>query len=158
MVLIDTEDNSFGQWIGLLHVCREMLCNNPGTGSHCRRCFFYDRGVGYKTIFFITRYNLIIGLSLYFFSFSTFQAKPGLWLEDLFVLPEHRGHGVGKALLVKLAKVALERGCGRFEWSVLDWNEPAIGFYKRLGATLMDEWTICRVSGAALSKLAQKDI
>jgi len=94
------------------------------------------------------------GFALYFFSFSTFKAKPGLWLEDLFVLPEHRGHGVGKALLVKLAQVALERGCGRFEWSVLDWNEPAIGFYKRLGATLMDEWTICRVEGEALQQLA----
>lgn len=94
------------------------------------------------------------GFALYFFSFSTFLGKPGIYLEDLFVRPEHRGRGIGKALLVYLAKVALEKGCGRLEWSVLDWNEPAIGFYRQLGALAMDEWTVNRVTGEALTDLA----
>lgn len=95
-----------------------------------------------------------VGFALFFPTFSTFVGKPGLWLEDLFVLPEHRGHGVGKALLVHLAQVAVARGYGRFEWSVLDWNEPAIGFYRKLGAVGMDEWTTQRLSGDALHALA----
>jgi GNAT superfamily N-acetyltransferase len=94
------------------------------------------------------------GFALYFFNYSTFLTAPGIYLEDLFVLPERRGAGVGRALLTRLAQVALERGCGRLEWSVLDWNEPAIGFYRRLGARLMDEWTGCRLSGEALLALA----
>ena len=94
------------------------------------------------------------GFALFFHNYSTFLAKPGIYLEDLFVLPERRGRGLGKALLAHLAKLAVERGCGRLEWSVLDWNEPSIGFYRSLGARLMDEWTICRVSGDALATLA----
>jgi GNAT superfamily N-acetyltransferase len=94
------------------------------------------------------------GFALFFPNYSTFLGKPGLYLEDLFVLPEWRGHGIGRALLAQLAKIAVERGCGRFEWSVLDWNEPAIGFYKSLGAKLMDGWSIFRVTGEALTKLA----
>ncbi|WP_437836688.1 N-acetyltransferase family protein [Sorangium sp. So ce1153] len=96
-----------------------------------------------------------VGFALFFQSFSTFLGKPGLYLEDLFVLPEHRGEGHGKALLVHLARLAVERGCGRFEWSVLDWNEPAIGFYRKLGAKPMDEWTVQRLTGEALARLAQ---
>ena len=95
-----------------------------------------------------------VGFALFFPNYSTFLGKPGLYLEDLFVLPEWRGHGFGRGLLTQLAKIAVERGCGRFEWSVLDWNEPAIGFYKSLGATLMDGWSIFRVTGDALTKLA----
>ena len=94
------------------------------------------------------------GFALFFHNFSTWTGKPGIWLEDLFVRPALRGHGYGKALLVELARLAVERGCGRLEWSVLDWNEPSIGFYKALGAVPMDEWTIFRVSGPALEKLA----
>ena len=94
------------------------------------------------------------GFALFFHNYSTFLAKPGIYLEDLFVLPERRGRGLGKALLAHLAKLAVERGCGRLEWSVLDWNEPSIGFYRSLGARLMDEWTICRLSGDSLAKLA----
>ena len=93
------------------------------------------------------------GFALFFPNYSTFLGKPGLYLEDLFVLPEWPGHGLGLALMRHLAKTAVERGCGRFEWSVLDWNEPAIGFYKSLGATLMDGWSIVRVTGDALEKL-----
>jgi GNAT superfamily N-acetyltransferase len=94
------------------------------------------------------------GFALFFHNYSTFLGKPGLYLEDLFVVPKFRGRGYGKALLVHLAKLAVERDCGRFEWSVLDWNEPAIGFYKKLGARPMEDWTIFRVTGAALAALA----
>jgi GNAT superfamily N-acetyltransferase len=94
------------------------------------------------------------GFALFFHNYSTFVGKPGLYLEDLFVVPKFRGRGYGRALLVRLAQIAVERGCGRFEWSVLDWNEPAIGFYKKLGARPMDDWTIFRVDGGALTRLA----
>ncbi|OYU34120.1 GNAT family N-acetyltransferase [Novosphingobium sp. PASSN1] len=93
------------------------------------------------------------GFALFFHNFSTFEGKPGVYLEDLFVRPEARGSGLGKALLARLAAIAVERDCARLEWSVLDWNEPAIGFYKKLGARLMDEWTVMRVDGAALVDL-----
>jgi GNAT superfamily N-acetyltransferase len=93
------------------------------------------------------------GFALFFHNFSTFLGKPGIYLEDLYVRPQFRGSGIGRQLLVKLAHLALERGCGRLEWSVLDWNEPSIGFYMQLGAVAMDGWTIYRVSGHALRKL-----
>lgn len=96
------------------------------------------------------------GFALFFHNFSTFLGKPGIYLEDLFVFPEYRGKGIGKALLVKLAQIAVERNCGRLEWSVLDWNEPAINFYKSLGAGPMDEWTIYRVTGEKLRNLANQ--
>ncbi len=95
-----------------------------------------------------------VGFALFFHNYSTFRGQPGLYLEDLFVKPEFRGRGLGKALLTSLAKIAVERGCGRVEWSVLDWNAPSIAFYKSLGATPMDEWTIMRVSEEALARLA----
>ena len=95
------------------------------------------------------------GFALFFPNYSTFVGKPGLYLEDLFVLPEWRGHGLGLALMKRLAAIAVERGCGRFEWSVLDWNEPAIGFYKKLGAVPMEDWTVFRLTGSALTRLAQ---
>lgn len=93
------------------------------------------------------------GFALFFHNFSTFEGKPGIYLEDLFVRPAARGSGLGKALLAHLAMLAVERDCARLEWSVLDWNEPAIGFYKKLGARLMDEWTVMRVDGTALQQL-----
>jgi len=94
------------------------------------------------------------GFALFFHNYSTFLGKPGLYLEDLFVVPKFRGAGLGRALLTRLAELAVARGCGRFEWAVLDWNEPAIGFYKKLGAKPMDDWTIFRVTGDALRSLA----
>jgi GNAT superfamily N-acetyltransferase len=94
------------------------------------------------------------GFALFFHNYSTFLAKPGIYLEDLFVDPALRGKGIGKALLVALAQIAVERDCGRLEWSVLDWNTPSIGFYKSLGAVPMDEWTIFRLTGDALHQLA----
>jgi len=95
-----------------------------------------------------------VGFALFFHSYSTFLTRPGIYLEDLFVLPEERGRGYGKALLTALGRLAVERNCGRLEWSVLDWNEPSIQFYRSLGAVGMDEWTINRVTGEALEKLA----
>ncbi|MGH7724259.1 MAG: GNAT family N-acetyltransferase [Candidatus Eiseniibacteriota bacterium] len=95
-----------------------------------------------------------VGYALFFPTYSTFLGKPGLWLEDLFVLPEARGRGVGRALLARLAVLALERGGGRLEWAVLDWNEPSIAFYKSLGAVPLDDWTTYRVAGEALTTLA----
>lgn len=96
-----------------------------------------------------------VGFALFFHNFSTFLGRAGLYLEDLFVLPEKRGRGYGKALLKKLAAIAAERGCGRFEWSCLDWNSPSIGFYTSLGALPLDDWTVWRVSGETLRKLAE---
>jgi GNAT superfamily N-acetyltransferase len=87
-------------------------------------------------------------------SFSTFLMQPGIYLEDLFVLPDYRGSGIGKALLAHLGQVAVERGCGRLEWQVLDWNQPAIDFYQRMGAQMKPEWQLCRVTGSALKTLA----
>ena len=96
-----------------------------------------------------------VGFAVWFHNYSTFLGRRGLYLEDLFVLPEWRGRGVGRALLTHLAQVAVERGCGRMEWSVLNWNEPAIGFYRSLGAKPMDEWTVYRLTGEALTRLAR---
>jgi GNAT superfamily N-acetyltransferase len=93
------------------------------------------------------------GFALFFHNFSTFEGRPGIYLEDLFVRPAARGLGLGKALLAHLAALAVERGCARLEWAVLDWNEPAIGFYRQLGARPMDEWTTMRLDGAALAQL-----
>lgn len=97
-----------------------------------------------------------IGFALFFHNYSTFLGRRGLYLEDLFVIPEARGSGAGKALLKHLARLALERGCGRFEWWVLDWNEPAIDFYKSLGAEPMEDWTVFRLTGEALENLAKE--
>jgi len=96
------------------------------------------------------------GFALFFHNFSTFEGRPGIYLEDLFVRPEARGLGLGKALLAELARLAVERGCARLEWWVLDWNEPSIGFYRSLGARPMDEWTVMRVDGPALAALAER--
>ena len=94
------------------------------------------------------------GFALFFNIFSTWEGKPGLYLEDLFVRPEFRGHGIGKALLKRLAAIALEKGCTRFQWAVLDWNQPAIDFYDLQGAKVLREWLTCRVEGEALARLA----
>jgi GNAT superfamily N-acetyltransferase len=95
-----------------------------------------------------------VGFAIYFYNFSTWLGRPGLYLEDLFVKPDKRGKGYGRALLVELAKIARDRECGRMEWAVLDWNEPAIKFYRALGAKPMDEWTVFRLTGEEIAKLA----
>jgi len=97
--------------------------------------------------------NECVGFALFFPNYSTFLAQPGIFLEDLFVKPEWRGKGIGKALLVRVAQIARGRGCGRFEWEVLDWNEPSVGFYKSLGAVALDDWTKYRLAGEALERL-----
>ena len=96
------------------------------------------------------------GFAVFFHNYSTFLARPGIYLEDLFVLPQWRARGLGRQFLAYVARAAVERGCGRLEWAVLDWNEPAIRFYRKLGATAMDEWTVYRLTGDALSRLASE--
>jgi GNAT superfamily N-acetyltransferase len=98
-----------------------------------------------------------VGHAIWFHNYSTFLATPGIYLEDVFVMPNHRGAGVGRALLRHVAGIARERGCGRFEWSVLDWNEPAINFYRRIGADILPDWRICRMDEGALSRLADTE-
>lgn len=98
----------------------------------------------------------VVAFALYFTNFSTFLAQPGLYLEDLYVRPAQRGRGIGEAMLKRLAALAVDRGCGRFEWSVLDWNADAIRFYERLGATVMPDWRICRVTGEALAAMPRE--
>lgn len=98
-----------------------------------------------------------VGFALFFHNYSTFLTKPGIYLEDIFVLPDYRQQGIGKALITQVAQIAVERNCGRLEWSVLDWNEPAIRFYQRMNASILDEWKICRVTGKDLVQLASTD-
>ena len=98
-----------------------------------------------------------MGFALFFQNFSTFLARPGIYLEDLYVRPDKRGRGLGRALLTQLARLAVARGCGRLDWSVLDWNENAIGFYKSMGARVMEDWRTCRVTGEALAKLGRQE-
>jgi GNAT superfamily N-acetyltransferase len=98
--------------------------------------------------------NRAVGFAVFFHNFSTWLGRPGLYLEDLFVRPEDRGKGYGYALLIRLAQIARDRGCGRMEWAVLDWNEPAINFYRKLGANPMHEWTVFRLTGEEIAKLA----
>ena len=97
-----------------------------------------------------------VGMALFFHNFSTWLGRGGIYLEDLYVKPEHRGKGFGTALLAKLAQIALERGCGRLEWACLDWNAPSIAFYKSLGAQTMDEWTVYRLTGDTLEAMARR--
>jgi GNAT superfamily N-acetyltransferase len=98
--------------------------------------------------------DAVVGFALFFHNFSTFLGRPGLYLEDLFVTPEWRGHGIGQRLLVHLAELAVQRGCGRMEWTVLDWNETALRFYERMGARVMKEWKLCRLTGESLEQVA----
>ncbi|MDO4690802.1 MAG: GNAT family N-acetyltransferase [Fusobacterium sp.] len=106
-------------------------------------------------VIFLLENNKEVGFALFFHNFSTFLGRAGLYLEDLFVLPEYRGKGYGKALFKELARIAVDRGCGRLEWWCLDWNKPSIDFYLSLGAKPMDEWTVYRLTGDTLKKLAK---
>ena len=107
-------------------------------------------------VFFALEDGEEVGFALFFHNFSTFLGRAGLYLEDLFILPEHRGKGYGKAILQKLAAIAVERGCGRMEWWCLDWNAPSIGFYRSLGAEAMSDWTVYRLTGETLKELAEE--
>lgn len=110
---------------------------------------------GYAHVLLAEENGQVVGFALYFFNFSTFLGKPGLYLEDLFIEPNHRGKGYGKKLLIELASIALEKDCGRMEWMVLDWNTPSIEFYKSLGAIPMDEWTTYRLTEGKMKELAK---
>jgi hypothetical protein len=116
----------------------------------------FDPGARVEALVATVEAGRVVGFALYFQNFSTFLGRRGLYLEDLFVEPEHRGDGIGKALLVALAQIAVRRQCGRFEWSVLDWNAPSIAFYEAMGATVLPDWRIVRVTGEALTQLAGK--
>jgi GNAT superfamily N-acetyltransferase len=98
--------------------------------------------------------DLAVGFALFFHNYSTFLMKPGIYLEDLFVLPDYRGRGIGKSLLQQVSQLAIARRCGRLDWNVLDWNSPAIAFYQKMGAEIKPEWELCRVTGDALANLA----
>ena len=123
------------------------------TVSRLRRDGFGRRA--YFQTLICWRGRTAIGYALYFFNYSTFRAQPTLYLEDLFVLPEERGNGAGKAMLAALARIAVQRKCGRMEWAVLSWNSPAIRFYKKLGATLRKEWILTRLTDVPLRRLAR---
>ena len=123
------------------------------TAANVRRHGFGRRR--YFEALICRRGGAVVGFALYFFTYSTFLGRPTLYLEDLFVLPEERGRGAGRALLGELARVAVRRGCGRMEWAVLDWNAPSIRFYRKLGATLRKEWILTRLTGAALTRLGR---
>ncbi|WOD41881.1 GNAT family N-acetyltransferase [Nodosilinea sp. E11] len=120
-----------------------------GKPEDLERALFGDRPYAEAVLAWVD--GTPVGLALFFHNFSTFLMKPGIYLEDIFVQPDYRGQGIGKALLVHVGQLALERGCGRFEWSVLDWNAPAIAFYQRMGAEIKPEWQTCRVTGEALA-------
>ena len=133
----------FEQLTHLLEVTPDRLAEHLFGNRPAAECLVVDEG------------GCVIAFALFFHNFSTFLGKPGLYLEDLYVQPAHRGRGIGRALLVRLAAMARSRGCGRFEWSVLDWNANAIAFYQKVGATVMPDWRICRVTGDGLHRLAE---
>ena len=139
------------QLAGYEKLCHELVA----TEDDLRRSLFGPRPVAEALIG--ESGGTPVAYAIFFHNFSSFLGRAGLYLEDLFVIPSCRGRGFGKRMLVHLAKIAIERNCGRFEWSVLDWNEPAIDFYRRLGAVPMDEWTVFRLEGAALERLADAD-
>lgn len=139
-------------YIRELAACEHLAHEVEADEALLRETLFGERQVA--EVLLAERGGEPAGFALFFHSFSTFVGRPGLYLEDLYVPPAHRGAGVGKALLKALAEIARERRCGRIEWSVLDWNAPAIGFYHALGASPQDEWTTFRLSGAALDALA----
>lgn len=124
------------------------------TETALRETLFGDTPAAYAVIARIDEQPA--GFALWFHTYSTFLARPGLHLEDLFVVPAWRGRGIGRALMAHVAGVAVARGCGRMEWAVLDWNEPAITFYRRLGADVMPDWRVCRVTGDRLRALAER--
>jgi GNAT superfamily N-acetyltransferase len=109
----------------------------------------------FAEVLLVEEANEVVGFALFFHNFSTFLGQPGIYLEDLFVRPEYQGHGHGKALLTALARLAVERGCGRLDWAVLDWNEPALRFYRSLGAVPQEDWTLYRLGGDALRHVAK---
>ena len=142
-----------GALIRELAVYEKLADQAVATDAELTRWLFGERPAA--EVVLAERDGAVVAFALFFTNFSTFLGKPGLYLEDLFVQPSARGHSLGRALMIHLAQLAVARGYGRFEWSVLDWNTPAIDFYRRLGAVAMDGWTGYRVAGDALAALAQ---
>ena len=133
----------------------EQLTDNvTGNSELLRSHLFGDRPYAESIVAELD--DRIVGFGLFFHTYSTFLTQPGLYLEDVFVLPEYRRQGIGKALMISVAKIAFDRGCGRLEWSVLDWNQPAIDFYQSLGATILPDWKICRMTAETLAEIAAK--
>lgn len=141
------------EFIKELAVYEKMLPEVVATEEMLRQVVFEQ---GRAEVIFALEDDVEVGFALFFHNFSTFVGRSGLYLEDLFVKPAYRGKGYGKALFQKLARIAVERNCGRFEWCCLDWNQPSIDFYRSMGAVAMDEWTTYRLSGQALQDLADK--
>ncbi|TFG38942.1 MAG: GNAT family N-acetyltransferase [Candidatus Aminicenantes bacterium] len=141
-------------FIGKLAEYENLSHEVIATEAQLERYLFGEEKVAEVVIGFYR--DVPVGFALYFFNFSTFLAKPGIYLEDLYVLEQFRGKGFGKLLLTYLARLAMEKNCGRLEWAVLDWNEPSIAFYKSLGAKTMNQWIINRVTGESLEKLADQ--
>lgn len=131
----------------------EKMLDEVVAGEKTLEEWIFDRQKA--EVIFALEDGVEVGFALFFHNFSTFLGRAGLYLEDLFVLPEHRGKGYGKAILKKLASIAVERGCGRLEWWCLDWNKPSIDFYLSLGAQPMSDWTVYRITGDTLTKLAE---
>ncbi len=131
----------------------EKMLDEVVAGEKTLEEWIFDRQKA--EVIFALEDGIEVGFALFFHNFSTFLGRAGLYLEDLFVLPEHRGKGYGKAILKKLASIAVERGCGRLEWWCLDWNKPSIDFYLSLGAQPMSDWTVYRITGDTLTKLAE---
>ena len=133
----------------------EKMAGNVIATEELLEEWIFDKGKA--EVLFVVENGIPVGFALFFNNFSTFLGRAGIYLEDLFILPEHRGKGYGKAILQKLAATAGERGCGRLEWSCLDWNRPSIDFYLSLGAEPMEDWTTYRFSGNSLKKMAETD-
>ncbi len=150
-----TDAPTIANLIRELAVYEKLEDQAKATADHLTRHLFGDRPAA--EVILAELAGEPVGYALFFATFSTFRGQPGLFLEDLFVLPDHRGRGIGKALLVEVARIAVDRECGRLEWSVLDWNAPSIAFYRSQGAVPMDEWTIFRVADMALTELAGKN-
>ena len=142
------------QFVRELAEYEHLLHEAVATEERVRRDLFGPRP--YAEVIFACLHDVPVGFALFFHNYSTFLGKPGIYLEDLFVRPNVRGKGLGKALLMWLAAEAVKRDCGRLEWAVLDWNEPSIQFYKGLGAKAMKEWNVFRLTGDALSELAKR--
>ena len=142
----------------ILHFIRllaeyEKLADQVQADEQTLETWLFDRKSA--QVLFALDGETVIGFALFFYNFSTFMGRAGVYLEDLFVLPAYRGQGIGRALMRRLARIACDEGCGRFEWQCLDWNTPSIAFYRSLGAQSMDDWTTYRVSGEALTALAE---
>ncbi len=140
------------RFIRLLAEYEHMSEDVVATEELLRRWIFQEKKA---EVLFALSGSKEVGMALFFHNFSTFLGRAGIYLEDLFVLPEYRGQGYGRGLLRQLARIAVERGCGRLEWSCLDWNQPSIDFYRSLGAVPMEEWTVYRLTGDTLQKAAE---